>query len=141
MAYDPSEAERLFARQRERLDPMRFYEDRKKAAVALRDAVRDAAGAAGYDVGLERGSVVISQLGKGASSLYVEDDKLLLIDRNGRAVGALPIEYDHGLGVFVGTQDETTEPGFPKRKRNAVTVVAEAVLKMIADEAAARTRG
>lgn len=143
MSYDRTEAKAIFARSHEKRDPIMHYRGREEAAHALLEAVVLAAKEAGYDVGPERGMQVISHHRQGAVYLWVADNVLCLGTADGKRK-ELPIEYDAALGMFVGKDDDefyVPEPGKPKQRRSAVAALAEVVVEMIDEQAAARRTG
>ena len=142
--YDQAEAKVLFARSHAKRDPIKYYQDRVEAANGLLDAVLLAAKEAGYLIEQQGGTVVIAHPGQGVVFIEVEDDVLRARRGHRGAVDesrSFPIEYDGGVKMFVG-QDEDSffvqEPGKPKKRRSAVAVVAEVIGQMIDEQAEAR---
>ena len=79
MSYDVTEATKILADVRLRNDPRAYAQAKSKAAFGLRDAVHDAAKAAGYDVHCTPSGVVeIVHNGRGSVEVFVHDGDLVL---------------------------------------------------------------
>jgi hypothetical protein len=144
--YDITEATALLARSHEKRAPKDHYKQREQAVRNLCDAVVEAAKNAGYDTGAERGGHAISHYSRGSVSLRVNNDGQLVIVAPGppqtqTSMDEMPIEYDPFAGIFVGKEEDifyTPEPGKPRKRRSAVSVVAEEIIKMIDVQSEAR---
>jgi hypothetical protein len=146
MSYDVREAEALFVRAHDRLDPHRRFAERAEAATELLRAALQAAKAAGYEVGSERGYYVVAQKRQGAVYLRVDDDTLRVTadpEPDPSKWNGFAIEYDPALRLFVGVAEDTflhPVPGEPRARRSAAAVIAELIVKMIDAQAAAKAR-
>jgi hypothetical protein len=142
MADDKSphpEALAIFARAHFKLSPNEYYEDTANAAVALRDAVADAARVGGYDVFQNSGWISVTQRHQGSVGIQVDDNKFVLVAEHARI--PLAIEYDPATKSMVGAEvdaEVAPEPGKRRPKRSAVAVVAAAIVEAIAKQAAAK---
>ena len=143
--YDIREATALLARSRARRAPQDFYKDRELALRKLLQAVMESANAADYETGQERLAWVVSHVRQGAVFINVVDSRLVVTADGPRQVQVtsdeMAIEYDPIEKIFVGKEEDvfyTPEPGKPRKRRSAVGVVAEAIIKMIDAQAEAR---
>ena len=138
--YFNAAATDLLARLRAELHPQDpdVYRDREAAARELLQSVGSAAKDAGYDAEPERGGFVVSLRKSGSVFFTLEDDKLRMFNPGPpqREI-SLKIQYDGATRRFVGEEIEKEQVPvvsgvmFLNTKRNAVTVVVEAIVEAI----------
>jgi hypothetical protein len=144
MPYDLTEAETIFARAHHQLDPTSHYTDREIAANELLDAVGHAAEDAGYQVRNPSGGArTIILQSHGAVTAVVDDDRFYLhvAGPPQTSITDLAIEYDPVTKAFVGKVEDTfvlPVPGEPRKRRNAVAVVAERIVELLDVQSKAR---
>lgn len=135
--YETNEASEVFRRAAARQRPHEFAADIEAAAIGLLEAVTHAAKAAGYSVVPDlHGGVAIGAHGYGAATLGIESPGGVWMRPQQRPgqFATLEIEYDPRSRQFVGKEfDAAYEPApdTPRRRRNAVAVLAEAVVKIL----------
>lgn len=153
MLYDEREAAGILARARAKRDPDRYEADRSRAFHWLCEAVVKAAMKAGYETEkLRDGSYVIKDLPFATVTLRCDDKEPRIEGMSGLneprvpavRLADLPIEYDPIEGVFVGIEYDTyshPNPGYPRLRRSAVSILAEVVTKMLDEQTAQRPAG
>ncbi len=147
--YQTNEAVGMLARAFAKREPFRFRERRAEELRRLCSAVAFAAKQAGHEVEEYTNKPIVIRHVFGTLVLQCDGDEPRIEDQvrpGERRVeparfASLAIEYDPSEKQFVGTQEDTyahPEPGTARRRRSAVSVVAEAVWKMMDEQAALR---